>query len=55
MPSIPLFGAKRGGGLTKDALYLKGLIELLAFFKQGGAMEPLLLGKFDLKTPRSDR
>jgi uncharacterized protein (TIGR02421 family) len=35
----------RGGGLTKDAIYLRGLIEVLAYFKAGGAIEPLLVGK----------
>ncbi|OBX20670.1 hypothetical protein A9995_02950 [Erythrobacter sp. QSSC1-22B] len=41
--------AKRGGGLTKDALYLKGLAELLAYLRGGGAFEILFLGKFALK------
>jgi len=41
--------AKRGGGLTKDALYLKGLSELLAYLHHGGDMEILFLGKFALK------
>lgn len=41
--------AKRGGGLTKDALYLKGLAELLAYLRRGGAMDILFLGKFALK------
>ena len=35
----------RGGGLTKDAIYLRGLRALLAYLKQGGAIEPLLAGK----------
>ncbi|WP_017733628.1 flavohemoglobin expression-modulating QEGLA motif protein [Nafulsella turpanensis] len=35
----------RGGGLTKDAVYLKGLIELLRYLSSGGALEPLLIGK----------
>lgn len=41
--------AKRGGGLTKDALYLKGLAELLAYLANGGELEMLMLGKFALK------
>jgi len=41
--------AKRGGGLTKDALYLKGLSELLAYLHHDGDMEILFLGKFALK------
>jgi uncharacterized protein (TIGR02421 family) len=41
--------AKRGGGLTKDALYLKGLAELLAHLAHGGDIEMLMLGKFALK------
>lgn len=41
--------AKRGGGLTKDALYLKGLEELLAYLSHGDEFEILFLGKFALK------
>lgn len=41
--------AKRGGGLTKDALYLKGLAELLAYLANGGGLDVLMLGKFALK------
>lgn len=41
--------AKRGGGLTKDALYLKGLAELLAHLARDGDLEVLFLGKFALK------
>ncbi|MEC7421219.1 MAG: tyrosine/phenylalanine carboxypeptidase domain-containing protein [Pseudomonadota bacterium] len=41
--------AKRGGGLTKDALYLKGLEELLAYLSHGDKFEILFLGKFALK------
>ncbi len=36
----------RGGGLTKDHLYLKGLIDILEHLRSGGALEPLLVGKF---------
>lgn len=35
----------RGGGLTKDAVYLRGLIELLEYFKEGGELEALFVGK----------
>jgi uncharacterized protein (TIGR02421 family) len=35
----------RGGGLTKDAAYLRGLVDLLTYLREGGALEPLLLGK----------
>lgn len=41
--------AKRGGGLTKDALYLKGLEELLAYLSHDDDFEILFLGKFALK------
>ena len=39
----------RGGGLTKDAVYLKGLIRLLDFLKEGGNLETLYTGKFNFK------
>jgi uncharacterized protein (TIGR02421 family) len=35
----------RGGGLTKDAIYLRGLRALLDYLGSGGAIEPLLVGK----------
>lgn len=35
----------RGGGLTKDAIYLRGLAELLDYLKNGGKLEPLFVGK----------
>lgn len=35
----------RSGGLTKDAVYLKGLIDLLKYLKEGNEIEPLLIGK----------
>jgi uncharacterized protein (TIGR02421 family) len=35
----------RGGGLTKDAVYLRGLVGLLTYLRGGGALEPLLVGK----------
>ncbi|ELR73850.1 hypothetical protein C900_00014 [Fulvivirga imtechensis AK7] len=39
----------RGGGFTKDAVYLRGLEQLLKFLHKGGNIETLYLGKFDLK------
>lgn len=44
----------RAGGLTKDAVYLRGLVALLEYLAAGGAageadpIEPLLVGKVDL-------
>ena len=38
----------RGGGFTKDAVYLRGLVELLDYLSQGGALEPLFMGKLRL-------
>jgi len=35
----------RGGGLTKDAVYLRGLVQLLDYLKNGGSLESLLVGK----------
>jgi uncharacterized protein (TIGR02421 family) len=40
--------ARRGGGLTKDAVYLDGLRELIRYLADGGALEPLFRGKFAL-------
>ncbi|MGY1457887.1 flavohemoglobin expression-modulating QEGLA motif protein [Luteimonas sp. A534] len=40
--------ARRGGGLTKDAVYLRGLRDLLDHLRGGGAFEPLFAGKFAL-------
>ena len=39
----------RGGGLTKDAAYLRGLVDLLAYLSGGGEIEPLLVGKIALR------
>lgn len=38
----------RSGGLTKDAVYLRGLVKLLSYLKKGGDLEPLFVGKFAL-------
>ncbi len=35
----------RGGGLTKDALYLRGLVEILLYVGKGGDLKPLMVGK----------
>lgn len=35
----------RGGGITKDAVYLRGLLKTLAYFQNGGKLESLLVGK----------
>lgn len=40
--------ARRGGGLTKDAVYLGGLRDLLEHLHEGGPFEALFLGKFAL-------
>lgn len=38
----------RGGGLTKDAIYLRGLHELLGYLNAGHDLEPLYVGKIGL-------
>ncbi len=38
----------RGGGLTKDATYLKGFIKLLEYLRDGGDLDCLFIGKFNL-------
>ncbi|WP_197076430.1 tyrosine/phenylalanine carboxypeptidase domain-containing protein [Luteimonas sp. FCS-9] len=40
--------ARRGGGLTKDAVYLRGVRDLLAYLAAGGEFDALFLGKFAL-------
>jgi uncharacterized protein (TIGR02421 family) len=35
----------RGGGLTKDAVYLRGLCQILEYLGKGGELEPLFVGK----------
>lgn len=39
----------RGGGLTKDAVYLRGLIAILQYVQKGGDLRPLLVGKMAIK------
>src|SRR5690606_7764261 len=38
----------RGGGLVKDAVYLAGLINVLDYLKNGGSIETLYTGKFNI-------
>ncbi len=38
----------RGGGFTRDVIYLRGLERLLAHLRAGGAVDDLLLGKYAL-------
>jgi uncharacterized protein (TIGR02421 family) len=38
----------RGGGLTKDVVYLRGLRDLLEYLREGHAFERLFVGKFSL-------
>lgn len=40
--------AYRGGGLTKDIIYLRGLRDLLAYLEAGHDIEPLYIGKIGL-------
>lgn len=40
--------AFRGGGLTKDAIYLRGLLDVLHHVAGGGDLDLLWLGKFSL-------
>lgn len=39
----------RSGGMTKDAIYLRGLVELLEHLGDGGVLDLLWLGKFSLR------
>lgn len=39
----------RGGGFTKDFLYLSGFTKILKFWKDGNSLEPLLVGKTSLQ------
>jgi uncharacterized protein (TIGR02421 family) len=39
----------RGGGLTKDAIYLRGLVQLVEYLKNGGDLESLYIGKLALE------
>ena len=44
-PSPPTMRVFRSGGLTKDVVYLRGLVDLLAHLGAGGTLDPLWLGK----------
>ena len=35
----------RSGGFTKDMVYLRGIVALLDYLKEGGSLEPLFVGK----------
>ncbi len=35
----------RGGGFTKDAIYLRGLVQTLHYLGRGGELQPLFIGK----------
>ena len=39
----------RSGGMTKDAIYLRGLVELLEHLGTDGSLDQLWLGKFSLR------
>lgn len=39
----------RGGGYTKDAIYLKGLLQLIQYLQQGGNIHLLYSGKYALE------
>lgn len=39
----------RGGGLAKDAMYLRGLVGMLDYVAEGSALDRLFLGKFAVK------
>ena len=38
----------RGGGFTKDYVYLSGFIKILRFYQKNNSLEPLLVGKTSL-------
>jgi len=38
----------RSGGLTKDAVYLRGFVKLIEYLRKGGDLETLFVGKFSL-------
>jgi hypothetical protein len=39
----------RSGGYTKDAVYLRGLLRIMDYLKEGGDIEPLYVGKFGME------
>jgi uncharacterized protein (TIGR02421 family) len=38
-----------GGGFTRDFIYLRGLVKLIEYLRQGGELEPLYIGKLAQK------
>jgi uncharacterized protein (TIGR02421 family) len=38
----------RSGGLTKDSVYLRGLVQLLEYLKNNGSLDPLFVGKISV-------
>jgi hypothetical protein len=52
VPRVPAFSIAarvfRSGGLTKDAVYLRGLSDLMAHLNAGGKLDVLWLGKMAL-------
>jgi uncharacterized protein (TIGR02421 family) len=39
----------RSGGFTKDAVYLRGLVNLVRFIREGGDLSPLFVGKISIE------
>jgi uncharacterized protein (TIGR02421 family) len=39
----------RGGGLTKDAMYLRGFASIFKYLNEGGSIESLFIGKFSIQ------
>ncbi len=39
----------RGGGFTKDAIYLRGFVNLLKYLRNGGELAPLMIGKISME------
>ena len=38
----------RSGGFTKDAVYLRGLVNLIRYLREGGDLSPLFVGKISI-------
>ncbi len=39
----------RGGGYTKDAIYLRGFVDLVHHLREGGELAPLMVGKISME------
>jgi uncharacterized protein (TIGR02421 family) len=39
----------RSGGFTKDAVYLRGLVNLIIYLRNGGELAPLMVGKISIE------